>query len=450
MNVMTDTGTRAVTICRGTRRVDVRLPAEVPVAELMPGLLDLAEGDRRSDGPAVAGSPRTWGLVPVGRPPLDWGHSLADAGVANGDVLILTEETTAATGAAIYDVADLAAARIELTGPSFGRQHALVAWPGFAALAALAVGVVALAGVELRPWSLTAVAAALAVALVVFRRQPLPAVGAAELSAHAVAVAAIGCAVAATVGWLDGRPATTVAAVAGGVATVFGAAIWSGTEQRLVGAFAVVCGLASCLAAGVDAAALTQTQVALTVGALAFVAVGAAPRLAVTTGGMGGLDLLIRSGGSPDDDTVTTAVARSNRIVTGLLSGCAVVTAASAIVLGAGSPWAIVVAGLLVAGLLVRVQSFTRPAHRLVVLVPTLVAAALIPAVAGVSHDVLAIVVVALPLAVYAGLRVSWPRHLLARLRLGLGWGEVAVVVALGPAIAAAAGLFGWLSGGLS
>jgi type VII secretion integral membrane protein EccD len=445
MNVITDTGTRAVTVCRGTRRVDVRLPAEVPVAELMPGLLDLAETERPADSPAVSGTPRTWGLAPVGRPPLDWGHSLTDAGIDNGDVLILTEQTTAATGAAIYDVADLAAARTELAGPSFGLGHALAAWPGAAALAGLGVSLLPFVGVEAHPWSLTVAALVLAAGVVALQWRPQP-TAAGRLIAHGIVVAAIASAVAAVAGWLDGRSVGVIAGVCGGVAVALGAAVWWRTEERLVGAFATVCGLGAALAAGLDAATLSPTQIPLATGALAFVAIGVAPRVAVTSGGMSGLDLLIRAGGSPREAAVSTAVTRSDRILTGLLAGCAVVAGASAVALGVGSMSALVAAGLLPAGLLIRAQSFTRPAHRVVVRMPALAAAALLPAVAGAPVEAVVVAAVALPLAAYAALLTRWPEHVVARLRLVIGWLEVGVVVGLVPAIATAAGLFAWLA----
>jgi type VII secretion integral membrane protein EccD len=445
MNVITDTGTRAVTVCRGTRRVDVRLPAEVPVAELMPGLLDLAETERPADRPAVSGAPRTWALAPVGRPPLDWGHSLADAGVDNGDVLILTEQTTSATGAAIYDVADLAAARTELAGPSFGLGHALAAWPGAAALAGLAASLLPFVGVEAHPWSLTVAALVLAAAVVMQQRRPQP-TAAGRLIAHGVAVAAIGSAVAAVGGWLDGQAFAVIAGWCGGAAAVLGATVWWRTEERLVGAFATIFGLGVALAAGLDAATLSPTKIALATGTLAFVAIGALPRVAVTSGGMSGLDLLIRAGGSPDEAAVSTAVTRSDRILTGLLAGCAVVAGTSAVVLGAGSVSTLVVAGLLAVGLLIRAQSFTRPAHRVVVRTPALAAVALIPVVAGAPVEAVVVAAVALPLAAYAGLLMVWPEHVLARLRLAVGWLEVAVVGGLVPAVATAAGLFAWLA----
>jgi type VII secretion integral membrane protein EccD len=450
MNVMTDTGTRAVTVCRGTRRVDVRLPAAVPVAELMPGLLDLVDGDVPSRSPSVGGTPRTWELVPVGRPPLDWGRTLTDAGVADGDVLYLAEEKTAATGAAIYDVADLAAARIELAGPSFGREHAAVAWPAAAALAGVVASVLPPLGLDIHPWALTAAAVVLLVVTALRPRQPLPDTLAGQLVGAAVPAAAICCAVSAAIGWLDGQPASIEAGVAGGVAAALGVALWVATEERLVGAFAAVAGAAVGLAAGLDAATLSTTQVALAVGGLAFVSIGVTPRIAVVTGGMGGLDLLVRTGGSPDEAAVGSTVGRAHLILIGLLAGCATTVGAGAVVLAAGTPSAIVTAALLAAGLLVRAQAFTRPAHRLVVRYPALVAAASIPVVAGAPLELVAVAAVVLPLAVATGLTIRWPHDVLPRLRLAVGWLEVAIVVGLVPAIATAAGLFALLTEGTS
>lgn len=450
MNVMTDTGTRAITICRGSRRVDVRLPAAVPVAELMPGLLDLLDGDLPSQSSASHGAPRSWELVPVGRPPLDWGHTLVDAGVSDGDVLYLAAEKTAATGAAIYDVADLAAARTELAGPSFGPEHAAAMWPAAAGLAGLAAGVAPFLGLDLHPWALTVAAVVLLAVTAIQRIQPLPATPAGRLVGAGVPAVAVGLSASAAVGWLDGQSPAVAAGTGGAIAAVLGVGLWAATEQRLIGAVAAAGGLAVGLAAGLDAASLSATEVALAVGGLAFVAIGAVPRIAVVTGGMGGLDVLVRTGGSPSDAAIDQSVSRSHQILTGLLTGCALAAGAAVVTLAAGSPSAIVVAALLAIGLLVRAQAFTRPSHRVVVRLPALAAGALIPAVAGVPVEIVAVAAVVLPIAVAAGLNVSWPRQVPAQLRLAVGWLEIAVVIALVPAIAAAAGLFTWLNGATS
>ncbi len=77
------TGTTRVTVAAPHRRVDVVLPDQQPVAELLPRLLSLA-GEATPD--AAGGG---WALSRLGSSPLEAGGTLGDAAVRDGEVLHL-------------------------------------------------------------------------------------------------------------------------------------------------------------------------------------------------------------------------------------------------------------------------------------------------------------------------------------------------------------------------
>lgn len=69
-----------ITLVAGRRRLDLVVPAGLPVAELLP---ELAHGAGLGAAPTGA-----WHLAPLGRPPLDPEQSLAAQGVGDGGVLM--------------------------------------------------------------------------------------------------------------------------------------------------------------------------------------------------------------------------------------------------------------------------------------------------------------------------------------------------------------------------
>ena len=85
--------TRAVTISGSAGRMDVVVPADTPVGELLPTFLDL--GLEAEDGDPTGPRP-VWAVQPPGGTPLRAELSLAEAGVSDGDVLMLTQLRSAA------------------------------------------------------------------------------------------------------------------------------------------------------------------------------------------------------------------------------------------------------------------------------------------------------------------------------------------------------------------
>ena len=83
-----------VTVHGSQRRVDLALPATVPILELTPLLAALcqaqAAGKGQRNGPAV-GTTAAWSLTRAGRHPFDLLTTLAEAGVLDGEVLHLVD-----------------------------------------------------------------------------------------------------------------------------------------------------------------------------------------------------------------------------------------------------------------------------------------------------------------------------------------------------------------------
>ncbi|WP_052689033.1 type VII secretion integral membrane protein EccD [Williamsia herbipolensis] len=99
-----------VSVLSGRTQVDVALPADVPVASLLPELAGLllrnqfGEPERVPDDLTVR-----WTLGKVGHDPLDDGLSLAESGVLDGDLLVLRSDSTTELATVYDDVIDAVA-----------------------------------------------------------------------------------------------------------------------------------------------------------------------------------------------------------------------------------------------------------------------------------------------------------------------------------------------------
>lgn len=88
---------RAPDLCRLTilaqhTQVDLAVPVDVPVALLIPGIIDMIAGHGRNndfDNTGEQVEPREWVLARVGRPPLSSTLSLGEHGVRDGELLML-------------------------------------------------------------------------------------------------------------------------------------------------------------------------------------------------------------------------------------------------------------------------------------------------------------------------------------------------------------------------
>lgn len=81
---------RRVSIRAGSREVDANLPAHIPIGEILPATVDLVTASDDELRGSVLG--RIVGICRIGVPPLDPSQSLAQSGVTDGELLIMTTE----------------------------------------------------------------------------------------------------------------------------------------------------------------------------------------------------------------------------------------------------------------------------------------------------------------------------------------------------------------------
>ncbi|MFI7434379.1 type VII secretion integral membrane protein EccD [Micromonospora haikouensis] len=98
-------GLSRVTIVAPRTRMDLALPADVPLADLLPTLLRYAGEDLADEGVRHGG----WSLARLGGQPLDGGRTAAQLGVRDGEVLYFNPRAAAAPEIVFDDVVDAVA-----------------------------------------------------------------------------------------------------------------------------------------------------------------------------------------------------------------------------------------------------------------------------------------------------------------------------------------------------
>ncbi|MGV9210958.1 type VII secretion integral membrane protein EccD [Micromonospora sp. RB23] len=98
-------GLSRITIVAPRTRMDLALPSDVPMADLLPTLLRYAGEDLADDGVRHGG----WALSRLGSAPLDGGRTAAQLGVRDGEVLYFNPRSAAAPEIVFDDVVDAVA-----------------------------------------------------------------------------------------------------------------------------------------------------------------------------------------------------------------------------------------------------------------------------------------------------------------------------------------------------
>lgn len=150
-----------VTIIAPRTRVDVALPADVPLADLLPTLLRYAGEDLPDAGLVHSG----WVLQRMGETPLDPGRSVSSLGVRDGEILHFRPRQAQLPEMAFDDVVDAIATasrdRSDRWRPATTRAFSFAVMVG-----ALSVGVLALA-LSGPPWTVPSLFAGILAALTV-------------------------------------------------------------------------------------------------------------------------------------------------------------------------------------------------------------------------------------------------------------------------------------------
>ncbi len=101
-----DPGVRRVSVHAGTAVVDVELPAGVPVATLIPSIIDILDGGGEMSGEQM---PAAYWLSPLGGASLNASTTLAQNDIRDGAVLVLSTSLAAVPAARYDDVAEAVA-----------------------------------------------------------------------------------------------------------------------------------------------------------------------------------------------------------------------------------------------------------------------------------------------------------------------------------------------------
>ncbi|HLT11207.1 MAG TPA: type VII secretion integral membrane protein EccD [Micromonosporaceae bacterium] len=453
-------GLARVTIRAPRRRVDLAIPYQIPLAELLPEVLRRA-GETGLDPDATQRMPSGWMLRRGDGTSLVGDLALARQGVRDGDVLYLVPRNLDWPEPAYDDVVEEVAAGARghgaLWGPAATRLFALVA-----------AGLVLLTG--------------LGVLVAVGPHRTIPglvaaAVAAALLSAGALLSRALGDGVAgaATAGLaLPYAAASGVLLIAGSVAqlrlapqhlligacalllaSVLGA-IGVGHGVRVFvagGTFGIFVGLGSLLGLVVGtsgAAAIVVVALVAGIGLapIASVKLGKVPQPVVSAS-----PDVIAAEARPERAAVRASAVRADEILAGLLIGISLAAVGSVAVLAAaGGVAAPLLGGLAAVALLLRARVFPAVATRLPLLAAGLVSLALTAAAAlaaagaatrlvGVTFGLLSVVAL-LSIAATAHRRRAGASPYLGRIGDIL---DVVAVIALAPVAAAVLDLYAWI-----
>lgn len=393
------TGLARVTISTPQRRVDVALPEQVPLAELLPEVLRHAGDGLADDGERHGG----WVLRRTDGAVLATAQALLPQGVRDGEVLHLVPARAEWPELEYDDVVEVIADGARRRGAAWSPRATRAATLAGAAVP-LAVGLAAvLAAGPGQPagWPV-AVAAAVALLLVLAGTAASRAYGdgpaGAALGGYALPFAAAAGALAVR----SGDPV----GLAGPLRWVGGPELLAGAVGLLLGSVLGLLGVASRARIFVAGAATGAAGAAAALGGLLLDPAGtAAVLLAVLVFALGGLPLLALRLGKvplppvtlpagtpgpgpdgardlPDRGRVHAAVARTEEVLTGLLLGHAVLAvAATTVLVGVGGPAGRLLAAVGCAVLLLRARLFVAVRHRVPAVAAGLAGYALLGAV---------------------------------------------------------------------
>jgi type VII secretion integral membrane protein EccD len=442
-----------VTVIGPRGRVDVAVPVEVTVAELLPTILSLANHTGR-DGHSGAG----WVLQRLGERPLDTSMTVAALGIRDGDVLRLQPAHAPMPEAVFDDVLDAVATASRERGPAWSPADTRRFSLGLA-VAALSFGggLVAAAGPPWAPPALAAAAvatiltAAAAILSRAFGHSGAGMVLAVAALPYAALSGALGVAAPDSLAHLTAASAVVGCALVIVVA-VLGALGVGGRAPQFTGvgaaaAVGLIAGLV-CLYGGVAALAVAASVLGVTVAIMPLLP-GLAFRIArvplppIPTGAS---DLRAQPARSSGRDAMARAIL-GDQYLTALVGASAAVAAACEIPLAIHGGWSLVLAVVASTVLLLRGRLFVRRAQRMCCL--TVGAAGLTAAIAAVGYHQAGIrLMLLLPLAAAAVTAVA-VRGDRTAFRTSPALGRAAdildglLTLSLLPLCAAAIGLFG-------
>lgn len=430
-----------VTVTGPQKWADLALPGTVPVATLMPRIIEVCVPDDESTEPG------TWTLSTADGEPIHGDEPLENAGVYDGDVLLLNRHSAPQRPQNVDDVRGAVEDEVD--------EHAWI-WNSTVTLSfgliVAAVGPLLMLALMmwLRPSPLYLATASLGTAftlaiMVYAARRPLPVV------AHILFSAA--CLWGAATALIGGRLVSGPDPLVAGAFALSGALLvaivgWSLHKTGL----AYIAGLGVlALAAGVLVTVgifVEPIQGARAMALALVLCVGVLPRTAMVMGGLSGLDYEVGRSGQVSTDRFEETFGNSDRLLLGIITGAGVSAGMVLLLLAYyadGLP-DLLLCVLMSALLLLRSRVFDRIRHVL----PLRLAGVLGIGAAGMAtigqYQVLgpwlppAVLMVGATVGILSGIRLTdVPRASLRRL---LNWTEIVVVLAMVPIFAWGMGLF--------
>ncbi|WP_406038474.1 type VII secretion integral membrane protein EccD [Micromonospora sp. NBC_00898] len=452
-------GLSRITIVAPRTRMDLALPSDVPLADLLPTLLRYAGEDLADEGVRHGG----WSLSRLGGQPLDGGRTAAQLGVRDGEVLYFSPRAAAAPEIVFDDVVD-AVATATNQRPGTWQVGTTRSFAALFAGVALSAGALAalLAGPPQLPGALAAlvVAVVLLVSAAVVSRAGGDSRTGAMLAVGALGYAAVGGLLVLAGDRKLAELASPHVLLAATAVVLVGAIAALAVGDRLplffgataVGA-AVALGAVLCLALGIGAAAA-----AAVVATVAFAALPALPMIAYRLARLPvpsiptGPEDLKTDAETVDGRQVLRNSERADQFLTGLLWTVALLVLGGQVVLADNGRLPAVLLCLVLALLsLLRARPFTGRAQRTPVLFAGTAGLGLAAAAAFGAGSlpvrlglILGGLLLAAVISLIYGLTVAGKR-------ISPVWGrtldivEVLLIVGLVPLAAWVCGLYGWI-----
>ena len=434
-----------VTVTGPQRWADLVLPGTVPIATLMPRIIEVcAPEDERTE-------PASWALTSVDGEPVRLEEPLETAGIYDGDVLLLNRTVAPSRPQHVDDVRGAVEDRVDETAWIWNPRTTL----SFGLLVAGIGPLLLLAAMLWLSPSVGYLAAALGgtlftVAVMLFAaRRPLPIVAHLLFTAScvwggltAVLAAQILVNTSPIVMGAVGLCGALLVAVVGWALHPTGLPYIAGlTVVVLVAGVLVVVGIFADSVQGVRSTALA---LALSVGAL--------PRVAMVMGGLSSLDYEVSRTGKVDTGRFEETYSNSDRLLLGIVTGLAFSGGSVTLILayfGTGLP-DLLLCGLFGLLFVLRSRLFDRIRHVLPLRLAGVTALAAAGLAVAVQHPVFApwlpasALAAGILLAVLSGVRLNDVP--LASLRRILNWVEVFVITSISVIFAWAMGLFDFVA----
>jgi type VII secretion integral membrane protein EccD len=342
-----------------SRRVDVALPAALPVTDLLPQLLRLCSPPQPG-----AQQPVSWVLVRFNGTLLQPEASLSESGVIDGEVLELRGGAGAGRPAYVEDVRDAVEDVVDGSGRLWRGQISLRF-----ALIAVSLGLLVLLfdPAVRKGGDLAALGLAVVVAIALCGAGWWAGTRG-EAGSGRLAIA-VGCLWGGLAGWLGVLAAGGSMPLAGAIALVAALVLAALVRIGTTLAAGHVAGFAVAGAVGI-CAAITAVfggpidDVVRIAPVLLVIVVGALPRLSLSVGGLASADYLVRSGGQMPSNSLTDRLGRSGASLVGALMGIGMLTAIACVRLAfIDSYWDRALGILLAITLLLRSRAFSQVWH---------------------------------------------------------------------------------------